>query len=68
MSPQSTQAKCNEDLQKIASRHLRVRDVTIRNREQIEHHELAVWQLREALEAAWIAGHSHGLGENQPSA
>lgn len=53
-----------EQLVQIAKRHLAIEDVLVRDMRQVRRCDVAVWQVREALEAAFRAGQtqapSHG--------
>jgi len=43
-------------LEEIASAHLDVETLQTRNSDDADFHELAVWNIKEALEAAYAAG------------
>jgi hypothetical protein len=47
-------------LTQIANRHLRIDTLETRNSDSLDFHEVAVWILREALQAAYLAGVTHG--------
>lgn len=48
----------DETLRQIAAKHLNVETLDTRNSDSIDFHEVAVWSLRSALEAAYDAGAS----------
>jgi hypothetical protein len=43
-------------LTQIASQHLWIDTLETRNSDSLDFHEVAVWTLREALQAAYLAG------------
>jgi len=45
-------------VEKIAARILKVDTLETRNSDALDFHELSVWRLRSALEAAYRAGYS----------
>ena len=47
-------------LSQIASQHLGIDTLEARNSDSLDFHDLAVWTLREALQAAYIAGVAEG--------
>jgi len=44
--------------EKIAARILKVSTLETQNSDALDFHELAVWRIKEALEAAYRAGYS----------
>ena len=44
----------------IAQRHLRIDTLESRRRDSLDIHEVSVWELRDALEAAYRAGMEQG--------
>ncbi len=48
-------------LKRIAAKYLRLDTLDRRNSDSLDFHDLAVWQIRLALEAAYQAGHRSGL-------
>ncbi len=44
----------------IAQRHLRIETLESRRRDSLDIHEVSVWELRDALEAAYRAGMEQG--------
>ena len=46
----------DEILEQIAREHLAITTLTTRRADRLDFHETAVWQLREALAAAYRAG------------
>ena len=47
-------------LTQIASQHLGIDTLETRNSDSLDFHDLAVWTLREALQAAYLAGVAEG--------
>jgi hypothetical protein len=47
-------------LAQIASQHLGIDTLETRNSDSLDFHDVAVWTLREALEAAYLAGVAEG--------
>lgn len=47
----------------IASVHLGIDTLETRSSDRLDFHEVAVWQVREALEQAWVAGRNAGRQE-----
>lgn len=46
----------NDTIEKIACDVFRIETLEIRNSDRLDFHELAVWQIRKALEMAFEAG------------
>lgn len=46
----------NQTIQAIAAKHLRVESLTAQRRDSLDFHELAVWSIEAALNAAFEAG------------
>jgi hypothetical protein len=53
-------------LQSIARRHLHLVTLEPRNSDSLDFHDLSVWQLRRALEAAYKAGFEAGSKARKP--
>ena len=51
-----TEAKKTAALADIASSFLQLETLATRNRDGLDFHDLAVWQIKAALEAAYEAG------------
>jgi hypothetical protein len=49
----------------IARRYLNVPTLEARHSDSLDFHECAVWSLKGALEAAYLAGVAHARGEAQ---
>ena len=47
-------------LTQIAAKHLGIDTLETRNSDSLDFHDLAVWTLREALQAAYLAGVAEG--------
>ena len=47
-------------LTQIASQHLGIETLETRNSDSLDFHDVAVWTLREALQAAYVAGVAQG--------
>lgn len=45
-------------LTQIAQDHLFIDTLEVRNRDSLDFHDVAVWCLKDALEAAYAAGHA----------
>ena len=43
-------------LAKIAQQHLGIQTLEARNSDRLDFHELSVWQIKAALEAAYLVG------------
>ena len=56
-----------ETLAEIARRYLKVPTLVTRNSDSLDFHECAVWSLKAALEAAYLAGAAHARGEATPA-
>ena len=54
----------------LAARYLNIDSLEERNRDELDFHPVAVWSVREALEAAYLAGYAAGMraagGAEQP--
>jgi len=50
----SAQAKA--EIENIASTILNIRTLEVRNSDRLDFYDLAVWSVKEALEAAYLAG------------
>lgn len=48
-----------EAVLEIAQRHLGLQTLEPRNSDHLDFHDLAVWRIREALEAAYRAGQAN---------
>jgi hypothetical protein len=46
----------NKTLAEIATRHLNLETLETRNSDSLDFHDMAVWSIRQALEAAYEAG------------
>lgn len=46
----------NRQLAEIAATLLRIETLDTRHSDRLDFHDLAVWCIRAALEAAWLAG------------
>ena len=53
---ENTMQSCDEALANIAATILGLETLNTRNRDRLDFHELAVWQIKKALEAAYAAG------------
>ncbi|AKJ30669.1 DUF6900 domain-containing protein [Caldimonas brevitalea] len=49
----------------IARKHLRIETLETRNSDQLDFPEVAVWEVRRALDAAFKAGYERGLEAQQ---
>jgi hypothetical protein len=46
----------DETLAEIAQKHLELDTLETRNSDSLDFHELSVWQIKKALEEAYLAG------------
>ena len=53
-------AKANATIEKIAHEILDLETLETRNMDSLDFHDLAVWEIRKALEAAYNAGRDTG--------
>ena len=53
-------------LEKIAQERLRLPTLEIRRKDTLDFHNVAVWEIREALEAAYRAGYFRAVDERFP--
>ena len=44
-------------LEKIAKEYLNIETLQTQFNDELDFHQVSVWQLKKALEQAWIAGH-----------
>jgi hypothetical protein len=49
-----------ETILKIAKEHLRIETLETRKRDSLDFHDVAVWGIKDALEAAYEAGYEAG--------
>ena len=45
-------------LEKIANEVLNIKTLETQNSDDLDFHEVSVWNIKEALEQAWIAGYN----------
>ena len=53
-------------LEKIAREHLNIPTLRARHRDSLDFHVLAVWSIRKALHAAYLAGIRDGRSQTKP--
>ena len=53
--------KLNQLMTQIAQQHLRLETLETRHSDSLDFHDVAIWQIEEALEAAFEAGRQDGL-------
>jgi hypothetical protein len=51
----------------IAQKHLRIDTLETRHSDRLDFHDVAVWSVRDALEAAFKAGVEVGMNVSRPS-
>ena len=51
----------------IAKRHLFIQTLETRHSDRLDFHDVAVWAVRDALQAAFDAGVEVGMSNNTPS-
>jgi len=52
----------NKILESIAQKHLDIETLQTRKSDSLDFHDIAVWNIKEALEAAFKAGAQAGVG------
>ncbi len=55
----------NKLLEQIAKEHLFIETLETQHRDRLDFHEVAVWSIKGALEAAYAAGHAAAAAEKQ---
>lgn len=55
----------SEEIERIAKEYLRVATLQTRRSDSLDFHDLAVWEIRAALTAAYMSGASHGKTNKQ---
>jgi hypothetical protein len=55
-TPNDTNAAPETLLAELALQHLGIETLATRNSDSLDFHDVAVWAIRDALEAAWRAG------------
>jgi len=55
-NPDDTNAAPETLLAELALQHLGIETLATRNSDSLDFHDVAVWAIRDALEAAWQAG------------
>lgn len=58
-------ANISEEIERIAKEYLRVSTLQTRRSDALDFYDLAVWEIRAALTAAYMSGASHGKPEKQ---
>lgn len=53
---QGLSISAHEELENIARTVLSIETLATRNRDRLDFHEVAVWDLKQALKAAYLAG------------
>ncbi len=56
--PRATQQQIDQLLAEIAKKHLNIESLETRNSDSLDFHDVAVWCLKDALQAAYEAGQS----------
>lgn len=51
----------------IAQKHLRIDTLETRHSDRLDFHDVAVWSIRDALEAAFKAGVEVGMSVSRPT-
>jgi hypothetical protein len=57
-NPDDTNSAPETLLAELAHRHPGIATLATRNSDSLDFHDVAVWAIRDALEAAWQAGRS----------
>ncbi len=66
--PTTASRRLLKQLTQIAERHLRIETLETRNWDRLDFHEVAVWSVRDALEAAFQAGVEQGRKTTEATA
>lgn len=61
-------ANISEEIERIAKEYLSVGTLQTRRSDALDFYDLAVWEIRAALTAAYMSGASHGKPEKQEGA
>ena len=56
--PKATQQQIDQLLTEIAKKHLSLETLETRNSDSLDFHDVSVWALKDALQAAYEAGQS----------
>ncbi|MFP6559341.1 hypothetical protein WJ542_13640 [Paraburkholderia sp. B3] len=59
MNTSTLPAAASQQLAEIAAKFLGLETLETRRSDRLDFHDTAVWCIREALEAAWLAGAAH---------
>ncbi|PRE52156.1 hypothetical protein C6P97_07645 [Burkholderia multivorans] len=71
MNPSTLPAAANQQLAEIAATTLGLETLETRHADRLDFHDTAVWCIRDALEAAWLAGAAYAgrhTSQNDPHA
>jgi hypothetical protein len=63
----TTQTQIDSIYTLIAQKHLRIDTLETRHSDRLDFHDVAVWCIRDALEAAFKAGVEVGMNVSRPS-
>ena len=66
-NPNQEQAIDQRAIGKIALEHLHIETLETQNRDRYDFHDLAVWSIKSALEAAYAAGASSAQNKSTAS-
>jgi len=58
----------SEEIERIAKEYLRIATLQTRRSDALDFYDLAVWEIRAALTAAYMSGASHGKPAGQEGA
>lgn len=64
-TPLTATAKANATIEKIAREVLDLETLETRKMDSLDFHDLAVWEIRNALEAAYNAGRDAATGKGE---
>ena len=56
----------DKTIKRIARDILKLETLRSRKSDRLDFHDLSVWQVKEALEAAYDAGHARGIARSRP--
>ena len=62
----NTTTKRDQQIEAIARTILDIPTLEARNSDQLDFHEVAVWQVREALRKAYMAGYEAAISDLEP--
>ena len=58
-------AKLKKKISEISNKTLEIETLETRNSDSLDFHNISVWQIKEALEQAWLSGFIAGSSDSQ---